>query len=454
MILRDYQKEAIQAFKANEEVGILNMATGTGKTLTSIAAVQQVFQTNKRQFLVIIVPFTHLIQQWIENLHQSNILIDEKIMGASTYWRQRVPNLVWAYQKGYTDRVVLIGTYASVCSDYFEQAIKDLKDKDTFLLADECHYLGSRRRQRQFLFDFSARLGLSATPERWWDEKGTAFIRALFDKDVYTYDMAHAIQNGFLTPYDYRPIITRLDSEEMMDFDHLTARINRMIAGQKDKKLNEEVKKLLLRRARIVKSASMKRILLENMMAKQQSVQFTLIYCANKTEVNEIVQMLAKYGIIGHRFDSSMNLAQRAKILEQFALGDIQVLVAIKCLDEGVDVPATREAYFLASTSNPREFVQRRGRILRCSPGKQKAIVYDFLVFPPKEYDGKYAKQLIRHELPRAYELNSFAINKYRAREQLIPNLRKLQLERYLDKSALEIYSESEREQDGYGLTT
>lgn len=454
MHLRPYQKDAVAAFEGNGRVGVLNMATGTGKTLTSIAAVQRAYQQHKRQFLVIIVPFTHLVDQWLSNLWKAGISVNAKIMGDSKNWRQHLPDLVWAFQRGFSDRVVVIGTYKSICSDYFETAIQGLESNQTFLLADECHYLGAPNRQRPFLKRFAFRLGLSATPNRWWDESGTAFIRNVFGQDVFVYGMDLAIQNGFLTPYIYDPIVTRFDSEEMTKFDRLTKQVIQLMAAQDDKKpMSDDLKKLVLRRSRLIKSAAAKMMLLEALITKQADPHYTLVYCANKNEEEAVVAMLATHDISGRRFDSSLNLAQRARTLEDFASGNIEVLVAVKCLDEGVDIPATREAYFLTSTSNPREFVQRRGRILRTAPGKEKALVHDFVVFPPRGYAGKYAEKLVRHELPRAYELNNFASNKYAAREKLTPVLRKLQLERYLDKSPQDIYEESMKEHDGYDVT-
>lgn len=455
MPLRPYQKEAVAAFENHRRVGVLNMATGTGKTMTSIAAVQQAYEEQGRQFLVIIVPFTHLVNQWIENLRRAGIVVDMKIMGESKVWRQHLPGLVWLFQRGYTNRVVVIGTYRSICSDKFAATIEELQPAQTFLLADECHYIGAPQRQQPFLYQFQSRLGLSATPNRWWDESGTAFIRSVFGEDVFAYGMDKAIQNGFLTPYTYDPSIIRLDSEEMGTFDRLTDKINKLMASQDDQKpMTEEVKNLVLRRTRLIKSATAKQIQLEAMITQQTDPHYTLVYCANKLEESAVVAMLAKHGIQGRRFDSSLSLAEREKVLKDFADGTIEVLVAVKCLDEGVDIPATREAYFLASTSNPREFVQRRGRILRTSTGKEYARVHDFVVFPPRDYAGKNAEKLIRHELPRVYELNNFASNKYAAREKLTPYLRKLQLERYLDKSPQAIYEESQKERDGYEITS
>ncbi|MCG0724117.1 DEAD/DEAH box helicase family protein (plasmid) [Lactiplantibacillus plantarum] len=454
MSLRPYQQEAISAFVDNGSIGVLNMATGTGKTLTSIAAVNQDYALHRRQCLVIIVPFTHLVAQWEENLRRGNIYPDLRIMGASERWRGLVPSLIWQYQHHMIDRLVLIGTYKSICSQYFEEAVASLRNPDTFLLADECHYIGAAQSQRESLFKFKKRLGLSATPARWWDEDGTNFIRRLFGPDVFVYSMQQAIDAGYLTPYTYQPIIIRLDSEEEADFDRLTTRINKLLSeAEKKTEAAELLKTLLLRRTRIIRSAAGKMIALEAQIMKQADPHFTLVYCANIRETQAVLYMLSQRGIRAHQFDSTLSLKQREEVLARFAAGEICVLVAVKCLDEGVDIPDTRVAYFLASTSNPREFVQRRGRILRRAPDKQRAEVYDFVVMPPVDYQGRYAENLVRHELPRVFELNANAMNKYGARDILTPVLRQLQLERYLDLSSQDIYLESLRKRDGYDVT-
>lgn len=454
MSLRPYQQEAIVAFAGNSSIGVLNMATGTGKTLTSIAAVNQAYMLHQRQCLVIIVPFTHLVAQWEESLRLSHIYPDARIMGASARWRGQVPSLVWQYQHHLIDRLVLIGTYRSICSQYFADAVSSLNDPDTFLLADECHYIGATQSQRPFLFNFKQRLGLSATPNRWWDEAGTDFVRKVFGPDVFLYSMQQAIDAGYLTPYTYNPTIIRLNSEEEADFDALTERINMMIRGaDKQPDIDDALKRLLLRRTRIIKSATGKIKALEAQIVKQEDPHFTLVYCANMQETQAVLYLLSQHGISAARFDSTLTLKQREAVLARFATKEVCVLVAVKCLDEGVDIPDTRVAYFLASTSNPREFVQRRGRILRRSPGKQQAEVHDYVVMPPVDYRGHYAETLVRHELPRVFELNANAVNKYGARGLLTPVLQQLQLERYLDLSPQDIYLESQRKRDGYDVT-
>lgn len=461
MQLRNYQKQALANFENNHCVGMMNMATGTGKTYTSIATVESIFEKQQRQFLVIVVPFVHLIEQWQASLKSVGLLVDCKVYNNSNQWRKLLTNLVWIYNNHFAKRVIVIGTYTSIVSEKFENCLSDLDFTSAFLLADECHYFGAGNKQRNFFMRFPARLGLSATPERWYDQSGTSYIRSLFGEDVFTYSLKDAINNHFLTQYDYRPIIAPLSHDEMEEFDDLTEKINKfsMIGSSPKQSMSKaeilnKIKNYTLRRARLIQSAEVKLKLLIQEILKQKDHRFTLIYCSNKNEITQVGQLLNQYQISSHRFDSDVSKGDRHKILKRFSSGEIEVLIAVKCLDEGVDVLATRVAYFLASTTNPREFVQRRGRVLRLSPGKFKAILYDFVVFPPPEYNGSYAKQLIRHELPRVFDLNEYSSNKYEARKELITPLRKLGLENYLDMSSMDVYEESQKERDNYGNTT
>lgn len=454
MKLRDYQIQAVDAFKNNHYIGIMNMATGTGKTFTSIAAVEEHYALKNRQFLVIIVPFIHLIPQWFENLQAANITVDCSIFGARDKWYSELYNLVWGYNHHIQNRVVVIGTYRSINTPLFKKILDKLNFQDSFLLADECHYFGAPNRRQNFFEKFSARLGLSATPARWWDPVGTSFIERLFDKEIFLYSMEQAIDNFYLTPYEYHPIISRFSDSEMKKFDKLSKQISReMMSSVDSSELSDQAKKLLIFRSKLVKQATEKKELLKRKLLTTNDHHYTLIYCTDKNEVNQILKLLRSLNISASRFDSDLTRSQRQKILQQFARGKVEILVAVKCLDEGVDIPATKTAYFLASTTNPREFIQRRGRILRQYPGKQNAVIYDFIVLPPADYYGEYAEKLVRHELPRVYELNDSAMNKYMAREKLSRPLRRLQLERYLDMSPQEIYEESQRESDGYGIT-
>ncbi|AXX65399.1 hypothetical protein DS830_07835 [Bombilactobacillus bombi] len=455
MKLRNYQQTAVTNFKNNGRVGIFNMATGTGKTYTSIAAAQDYYQEYQRQFLVIIVPFVHLVSQWESSLKAAGINVDCHIFGNSREWIHSLHDLVWFYNRNFRSRVVVIGTYQSIVSNKFENCIRNLDFQQSFLLGDECHYLGANDKQRNFLYNFPNRLGLSATPTRWWDITGTDFVRKIFGEDVYEYSLETAIKNHFLTQYEYDPIIAPFTEEEMEEFEYLTTKVKSMMhRKQKDSKIRDSLQLLLLKRARLIKQAAVKQSLLEQVLLRQKDHHYTLIYCSDKQEIHQIMQLLHRHQITCHNFDSDLSKIKRQQVLRKFSKGEIEVLVAVKCLDEGVDIPATREAFFLASTTNPREFVQRRGRILRLSPGKNKAILHDFVVFPPKDYLGKDTETLIKHELPRVFDLNEFALNKFTARKKLIPILRKLKLERYLDKSPQEIYLEAQEEMKKYGITT
>lgn len=169
-----------------------------------------------------------------------------------------------------------------------------------------------------------------------------------------------------------------------------------------------------------------------------------MIYCA-PGDIDKITKIVADLDIRIYRFDSRVDNSERGKILKRFNEGDIQVLVAIKCLDEGVDIPATRKAFFLASTSNPREFVQRRGRILRKSKGKNLAVIYDFIVIPSQAEEKTYIT-IAKKEMPRFAEFSKYAINQHNSRMIMRKYLEIVDLEHLMDKLPWEVYRELKEE--------
>lgn len=184
--LRDYQKAAVEAFHRNNDSGIFDMATGTGKTFTSIVCANNFFESNQKQFLIVLVPYLHLIPQWKENLNSLGITTQVEIANSRKSWVQKLKSLVFDFDHGYRDRVVVIGSYKSTNSELFGNLINSIQlKKYGFLIADECHYLGSGSSNNLSIYKkLQAKLGLSATPRRWWDEDGTTRIFNLFGKVV------------------------------------------------------------------------------------------------------------------------------------------------------------------------------------------------------------------------------------------------------------------------------
>ncbi|KEI07166.1 hypothetical protein Z957_09580 [Clostridium sp. K25] len=435
---REYQIKAIRAFKDNKWKGILEMATGTGKTITSLLIAKDYFNYNGRIFLIILVPFVHLIDQWEKNCRDMELVNSLNCTGLKSKWKDKLNNKVRDFNIGISKIELIITTYRSACSEEFNYSISNIKGK-AFIIADECHYFGIRGLRNHRFHNIECKLGLSATPDRWWDDEGTKILRSFFGDTVYKYDIKEAIEKEVLTEYKYIPIIVDLDQDEIKKYESLTKNLIYLLETKKDK---DDIERINSKRSLILLKANMKKQLLYEILAKEDmnNIAHTLIYCA-PGEVESITKNISNMGIRVHRFDSKISADDRKSVLKAFAKGDIQVLVAIKCLDEGVDVPSTKVAYFLASTSNPREFIQRRGRILRKYKGKNIAELYDFIVLPSKASD-KTFRTIASKELPRFAEFSRYAINNFKCREEIKNILFKYNLEHLMDKLPWEVYNE------------
>jgi superfamily II DNA or RNA helicase len=292
------------------------------------------------------------------------------------------------------------------------------------LIADEVHHLGANHTQNALMDDFSLRLGLSATPERWYDEEGTQELTSYFDGTVFNYGLEKAIESGALCEYYYIPHIVELQDDEMEEYMQLTGKIGRLFAQQKsgddfDIEDNQSLQTVLFKRARLIGTAREKLDLLTDLFKRGIDPGHSLVYCSDgSTGLDDdgerhidatTARLREECDLTVERFTARENQAERERLLAAFEEGDIPVLTSIRCLDEGVDVPATRTAYLLASTSNPRQYVQRRGRILRQHANKKFAVIHDFITIPDTDrhpellsddqHDAE--RTLIRKELER-----------------------------------------------------
>jgi len=449
--LRPYQEEAIQKWISAKCRGVFEMATGTGKTLTSLSAAINRFNEIGRLALIILVPYLHLLEQWERDCIKVGF---NPILCSSEHkdWHIEVKTKIQDFNIKALQHICILAVHATASTDRFANATKNLKPEHTMIIGDEVHGLGAPVFKQAMISNADMRLGLSATPRRWLDEKGTEAIFTYFGPVCFEFPLEKAI-GEYLTPYEYKPELVNLNLEEMELYEDLTARITLLIRMMEDNKLDleEELKRLLLERSRIVASAEAKLdkllVILKDMInqfrEKEKTLSHILVYCAPNSH-KKVLHAVASLGLKCHEFVHTVSLNDRQKILEQFANGDIQVIVAIKCLDEGVDVPSTRIAFFLASTSNPREFVQRRGRILRLAEGKDKAIVYDFIVVPRPEYvplKREIDAGLLKREMPRFAEFSSAATNEFEARSKLWHLLNHYELLNFFDKKPWDIYN-------------
>jgi superfamily II DNA or RNA helicase len=305
----------------------------------------------------------------------------------------------------------VISTYSTAKKVAFINTITKIKE-NSMIIADECHNIGSPESQKIMEANFSAKLGLSATPFRWRDEGGTKKIFNYFvgenkKESTFIFDLEKAIEKDYLTKYYYLPIVVKLNKEEQQEYDSLTSQY---IIEQNKKEPNQKrIDDLLRKRKGIISRAESKYDKLSEMLKNKEITNHTLIYTAPEIGiVNRCTKMLNNCDLKVHSFTSVTLLQLRQDILTAFDEERIDVVVAIKCLDEGVDVPSTRTAIIMASTTNPREYIQRRGRVLRKYRGKDYAVIYDFVVFP----FGDTGEALIKNEMKRVSEFSNYAENK------------------------------------------
>lgn len=391
---RDYQQTAIQRWLEADGRGILHMATGTGKTVSALLAVSRVAESlDSPLVLVVTVPYQHLVDQWAEELRAFGV---DPVLGyqSRSHWQPQLERELLEFNHGSRPLCVLVTTHRTLSMDSTQRTLERASGP-AMIVADEVHHLGADQMREGLSQSFDFRLGLSATPERWYDEEGTKVLGRYFGETVFEYGLAEAIAAGALCEYYYIPHIVELTAEEIEEYKGLTAKIGRLSGGSDDIALedNPALQQTLFKRARLVGTARRKLDVLADLIERQSQVAHTLVYCsdgstgiesgAGERHVDATTDRLrTDLGLRVEQFTARESQSEREQLLASFEEGDIQVLTSIRCLDEGVDVPATRTAYILASTSNPRQYVQRRGRILRTHPGKDFAVIHDFITVP------------------------------------------------------------------------
>ena len=445
---REYQTTAIGKWAEAGYRGIFDMATGTGKTLTALEAITTLSEIKENKLAVIVVvPYQHLVEQWVDDIKAFNI---KPIIGYSASaqkdWHKRLENAVRDQKIGATgkDFFLFICTNATFVSDKVQLLIQKIKS-DTLLVVDEAHNAGAPKFLELLNNSYKYRLALSATIDRHHDKDGTKKLFDFFGDKCIEYTLQEAIENGVLTKYNYHPILTYLNQEEHDEYLQLTQQISKCMMIGKDGKhtLSERGKRLALKRSRIIAGAQDKLPKLAHEIEAYKDDKHILVYCGSTnvmditkeqsdTEENDVRQIIAvskllgnKLNMVASRFTSEETMEERAQLKKDFASGDIQVLVAIKCLDEGVNIPAIKTAFILASTTNPKEYIQRRGRVLRTytdpitKKTKEYAEIYDFITLPrPLDNISHLSLDqiqkdlpLIKRELKRAEDFANLAIN-------------------------------------------
>jgi DNA phosphorothioation system restriction enzyme len=431
IVVRDYQRKAVEAWLGQRGRGILKMATGTGKTKTAMFAACQLGQVLGRReqplIVLIIVPLQHLVDQWIPEVESFGVR-PVAVYESSQRWLPIVEDQLAEAHLGQRPVVALVATNASFAGDRFQSVLSRIT-QPLLVIADEAHNLGSSRYRSALPQNATYRLALSATPERWFDDAGTDALTGYFGPVVFELGLGQAIEMGALCRYRYLPRLVELSDDENELYVSLTTQIaQRLASGESlDDDEASPMGFLLRRRAAVLGHAEGKLPQLYSDMSARRDAWYQLVYCAegNKpagngeppgpSQISQVIDLIGNdLHLAVHSYVAETSRAERQVLLRRFGAGDdLRVLVAMRCLDEGVDIPDARVAYLLASSSNPRQFIQRRGRILRPAPGKDRADIIDYLAIPqagtPLNFDVE--RNLLTRELERANEFGKLAEN-------------------------------------------
>lgn len=446
---REYQKIAFENWKNNKQKGLFAMATGTGKTITSLNCLFEIYQRKGYYKAIIFVPTITLVNQWEQECRKFRFSNITKVYSKNLTWRDEVERILFN-EKYKTDKepevsYIIISTYASYAREKVFNVLNGFDKKRLLLIADECHNMGSGSLVKRLKdIPYLRRIGLSATPERQFDDEGNEKLRKFFGSEesyTYEYSMEEAINKGVLCKYMYYPHLVQLTQEEMDAYVELTDRIAKYFNFDKGRfdDIDDKLKMLLLARKRIVHKAERKLDVFKNIIEKRYqtkgNLKYTLVYVPEGNmpdyigsnddfdrsedigDDNDAEHLINQYTQVVTEVDDHVTVRKfvsgqkdREEILSDFADGKLQVLTSMKCLDEGVDVPRSELAIFCSSTGNPRQFIQRRGRVLRTHPDKKMAELHDLVVVPelnPNSTSFRMEQSLLRGELMR---VNNFAL--------------------------------------------
>ena len=449
---RSYQKEAFNKWKVSQK-GLFAMATGTGKTLTSLNCLLEIYNKFKYYQALILVPTITLVEQWEDECKRFNFSHIIKVSSKNNGWRSEIDDIKLKESLAQSDDLppsfIIIATYASFSRESSFKQLMSLSKKtqrQMLLIADEAHNIGAPNIISKLdRVKILRRIGLSATPERQFDDKGNNAIMQFFGCDgkyTFEYSMKDAIDNGFLCRYKYFPHVVRLNEDEMAEYKKISLQLAKFYNADEGtfSGADDILMRLLLKRKRIIHKAQNKeevfRQIIKQRFEECGNLKYTLVYVPEGVQLDSSVQyattdnpiddadvdkLIDKYTQIIQEISPTTTVRKfvsgiqdRDEVLRKFSTGETEVLTSMKCLDEGVDVPRSELAIFCASTGNPRQFIQRRGRILRKHPDKHIAIIHDLVIAP--EFDSaeenyNMERNLLKGELQRVKDFAGLSEN-------------------------------------------
>lgn len=431
--LFSYQKEAFEKWKENKYRLFFEMATGTGKTRTAIVCVNYFLRNTETGLVVISCPQGTLSLQWKGEIDKIGLSVDTVIIADGVHkWRTELKKELKLLALGFSSHAIVYTTHSTASKDDFINIIREnLGKTPVCFVGDEAHGLGAYQSKHALLDEYEYRIGLSATPSRWFDDYGSKILTDYFGNDSFKFTIAQALttinpltNKPFLVEYEYHPVFVNLTDRELEEYQKLSKKISKMAAYSKSSdEYQSRLEKLLFDRANIEKNAELKFAALIEIL-KKRPIDNTLIF-ASDAQIDDVMRILQKMGIVAHRFTQEQGtmpeqkyggLSERQYLINKFKDNIYLALVAIKCLDEGIDIPSAHTAIIMASSTNPREYIQRVGRVIRQSKDKERAYIYDFILEP--DFDRlkdpalvEFEKQIFEKELIRVKDMSTNSIN-------------------------------------------
>lgn len=428
-----YQEDAVKKWNDNNRQLLLQMATGTGKTRTAIGCIKNAIEDTKKILIIISTPQPDLSAQWKNDIDKLDIGLKNsmEINGNVLNWDIELSKEIRKLSTGLYEHLVVYTTHDICHSEKFLDKLHKASSRITkFLIGDEVHGMGAGKMKNALVEDYTYRLGLSATPQRWFDDAGSRLIEEYFGNDSFVFSIEDALREHnpltgktFLVNYHYHPRFVTLTDDELEEYKKLTEKIRKASNYSKNEE-NEWLQRLRFQRAGIEKKARNKYNELKRILDEIGEDMTDTIIFVDPGQIDEVMRMLASRNIAATPYTQKQGTkpseryggrSEREYIIECFKRQKYQVLVAIKCLDEGIDIPSAKRAIVMASSTNPREYVQRIGRIIRQAPGKYQADIYDMIIKPDLNGFNDKMRSLELHifkkEMDRVLDLSRNALD-------------------------------------------
>lgn len=408
---RYYQENALKFFAENSFRAMIEMATGTGKTLVALLCMNLLYKNLGKKFTIIAVPTDALAYQWQKQW--------KNFFGFTPYIYNHLKKkdflsyCIYSKEDG-----VAIMTYNSLSRKVQDDDFLPIIGDRIALIADEAHWLGAPTFSKAMVNNFEYRIGLSATPERMFDEEGTGRILDFFGKNEFEYSLSEAISDGYLSEFNYYPNFCELTPKEVAEYGNLTKKAVNSREISNDNEISPQ-DIALIKRAKVIKKAECKTGIFERIIKQLHdsgNLDHLLVFFEDRKQLLDAQKVLINMRAPFNTIDANTNDLDRAASSSRLESGEISCLLSMRVLDEGVDIPSAKREILMASSSNERQYIQRAGRILRTHFGKGKAEIFDLIAFAKQtdcsDWLWKYEINAIKKEIRRAMYFCKAASNK------------------------------------------